>query len=586
MPHQLSGDVNQDRSLVYHSPGPYTDWRCSQFINSHDVVLYSGLAEALLRVPWPVADDNRRIPPEVLIDWLREHDLYWPCFCVQSSGSLSCSFTIKPDGTVLALCNKTPSVCAFELNLTKIFKTTRIESKFPHLVPRGDYWVPGEFDAIMQPFLTVFESAYRYHMEVQEEDLVTDPPIFWGYCGDSDMRIEQEGAEWRENLDVTWSLILLVRSQPVPVLLPLRACRVAFQPSVTRLPFEAAFLDIPHWPKIIADSSLYTSRRSCVTLITTMVEATTALPWFEFPPELRCKSLVDMDFQSLVAMSQTSMGNCVDSKALMLNRVDRRLETFALDAPLTLTKLKECNAFISGSVALVVLFPEDGPFEPDNIDIFVESKHLPTMDAFVHSQGYTDASSLPAFNTPPNPLLQPPFAPYPRGVTSIVRRYNDSVQKRLNIYEVKVGNRAPLEIVMDFPTSLVMNAITHAGVCCAYPELTLNKIGIIKLSAVGTFTPFTIARYRTRGFRFADGWRDPRVMDIVFKEEHDCYTFRCCPRLGRWARSHKGLLWLSFELGTDITDIIPDFRWYFFPLDDLTGYYPSAGTPHPCDPHY
>ncbi|KAJ3518821.1 hypothetical protein NMY22_g13490 [Coprinellus aureogranulatus] len=526
-------------------------------MNSQDVVLYSGLAEALVRIPWPLTADDRRVPPEVLIDWLREHDLHWPCFCVQTSGPLSCSFTIKPDGTVLALCNKSPSICAFELNLTKIFNTTLIESKFPHLLPAGEFWVTGEFAGVMQPYLAVFESAYRYQAEVQEEDLVTDPPIFWGYCGDSDMRVEQDAAAsfistsrvlgLPSRTYLTRRLSYLVHPQP-PCRLPSFHLLALYRPSVDRC--------------FAVHSAL------CVRVpIDLMTANLGALPWFDFPPELRCKSLVDMDFQSLVTMSQTSMGNCIDSKALMCDRVDRRLGEFGLDMALTLSKLKECNAFIAGSVALVVLFPGMA------------------MDAFTRSCGYTESSSLPAFNTPINPLLQPPFAPHPRGVTTIIRRYNDTIQKRLNLYEVKAGNRAPLEIIVDFPTSLVMNAITHAGVCCAYPELTLNKLGIIKLSAVGTYTPFTIARYRVRGFRFADGWRDPRVMDIVFKEEHDCYTFRCCPRLGRWARSPKGLLWLSFEIGVDLREIIPDFRWYFFPLDDLTGYYPSAGAPHPCDPH-
>ena len=240
---------------------------------------------------------------------------------------------------------------------------------------------------------------------------------------------------------------------------------------------------------------------------------------------------------------------------------------------------------VSGSVALVVLFPYDGPFEPDNIDIFVPANRSSIMIDYVRECGYSSSSTLPQFNIPINPLSQPPASPFPRGVTSVRTWYNDAIGKRVNLYEVVVDRRKPFEIIVDFHNTLLMNAITYAGVCCAYPELTLAKLGVTRLAAIGLYPQTAKTVYEGRGFRFVDGWRNPVVRGAI-EEGHNCYTYRSCPRLGRWARSQKGFLWISFDIGTDLDDIVPDFRWCFFPLDDFFGFYPQAGTTYPCDPFY
>ena len=292
-----------------------------------------------------------------------------------------------------------------------------------------------------------------------------------------------------------------------------------------------------------------------------------------------------MDYQSLVTLSQTNRENCLAVKYLMRSRIDRILDGFNLDPDKTLQTLKTCDAFISGSAALVALFPGAGPFQPDNIDVFVDAAHLEEMEDFVRQSKYTKSSSLVEFNQPIDPYTEPPFSPRPRGVKEVHRWYHDGLRRRLNLYEVQVHRGKPFEVIVDFHNSLVMNAITHAGVCCAYPELTLNKVGIVKLSAVGHYPDMARIKYAHRGFVFADGWRDQAVRDLV-DDDHDCYTYRSCPRLGRWARSDKGFLWLSFELGTDLENVVPDFRWCFFPMEDFLGFYPRAGTLHPCDPYY
>ncbi|KAJ3525907.1 hypothetical protein NMY22_g10383 [Coprinellus aureogranulatus] len=191
-------------SLVHHSPGPYTDYRYSQFANRDDLVMYSGLVKAMVRVPWPVGENGTRVTPDEMFDWLRDHDVYWPCFCSDTAYQSSSKFVVKPDGDVLAICKKYPSLCAFELNLTKIHKSTLIEGQFRHLVPSQTFWRKGEFKTKMAAFVEVFHYMHHYQADIMEEDVVQNPTIFWGYCGDSDVRIEQEGCEWREGMGVTW----------------------------------------------------------------------------------------------------------------------------------------------------------------------------------------------------------------------------------------------------------------------------------------------------------------------------------------------------------------------------------------------
>ncbi|KAJ3520668.1 hypothetical protein NMY22_g12650 [Coprinellus aureogranulatus] len=191
-------------SMIHHSPGPYTDYRYSQFFNGEDLIIYSELAGALIRIPWPLADNDERVDPEDMFDWLRDHDVYWPCFCVDRDRMASSKFVVKPDGAVLALCNSNPSVCAFELNLTKIHKLTTIEARFPHLKPQHRVWGVGEFEEVMKPYLYVFQHSQDYHSEILGEDTTEDPLIFWGYCGDSDLQLEQEGCEWEDGMHTTW----------------------------------------------------------------------------------------------------------------------------------------------------------------------------------------------------------------------------------------------------------------------------------------------------------------------------------------------------------------------------------------------
>lgn len=56
----------------------------------------------------------------------------------------------------------------------------------------------------MTTYLEVFDSASLYNVEVKDTDFLDDPPVFWGYGGDSDADVEQDAALYEDGMMLNW----------------------------------------------------------------------------------------------------------------------------------------------------------------------------------------------------------------------------------------------------------------------------------------------------------------------------------------------------------------------------------------------
>ena len=81
---------------------------------------------------------------------------------------------------------------------------TDIDSKFGHLKPFNTLWADGEYERAMAPYIEVFGNAVLHDLIRGNANHMELPPIFWGYCGDTDDAIDQSSVDYMDGILVTW----------------------------------------------------------------------------------------------------------------------------------------------------------------------------------------------------------------------------------------------------------------------------------------------------------------------------------------------------------------------------------------------
>ncbi|KAJ3518822.1 hypothetical protein NMY22_g13491 [Coprinellus aureogranulatus] len=271
----------------------------------------------------------------------------------------------------------------------------------------------------------------------------------------------------------------------------------------------------------------------------------------------------NMNLQSLVEISALSAQDRTDAKFEIRRRVDRQLEHFKLDPAVVFTALDIHGAIISGSTALAVLFPDDKSFFGNDIDFYLaEDNVAPFVSDMLANTDYKIVKSIPSL----------PPAHYPVGIDredptyacliakSILWLQNED-GRSMNIIETLDDH--PFKIIPTFYTTLVMNAITHKGLVCFYPELTMERVGVVKQSVMmlPQRTQANVAKYAARGFNISSSWDCPSVLKAIGL--HVCGRARCCPWTLRDTRAEDAMLWMAFgdHNGTSPSSVVPPMRW-------------------------
>ncbi|PPQ65713.1 hypothetical protein CVT26_000331 [Gymnopilus dilepis] len=207
-------------------------------------------------------------------------------------------------------------------------------------------------------------------------------------------------------------------------------------------------------------------------------------------------------------------------------------------------EMDEASCIISGSAALYVLHPHS--FIPNDLDFYCPESSAPDIQYALFQRGYTDHED------------QTRESHYPPPTIIAVHRYRKrGVRRSINLVVTRSEN--PLTAVVEFHSTLVMNAITADGILCLYPMLTLSGLGVITVDTPAARRCFE--KYRDRGFRFSNSFWS-----------HNCGLSVYCRKTWRSIRGNH-VLGIPFSDDDTVMTIVrkfAPFRWRLPPLPNVT----------------
>ncbi|KAF6759685.1 hypothetical protein DFP72DRAFT_805897 [Ephemerocybe angulata] len=253
----------------------------------------------------------------------------------------------------------------------------------------------------------------------------------------------------------------------------------------------------------------------------------------------------------------TSSQEALECKKVTRKRVDVILRLFGFEPKALLDAMETHGAIISGSAALAALFPLS--FMPGDID-FYAGQHK--TDSFCQ---WLIANTRYRLVKPSAPAAQSEvegsYSLACRSIGKVLTLQDGQLGMKINV--VETISSEPFAAVFSFYTTLVMNVITHAGVGCAYPDLTAERIGVRTRSnsPARILLEGRIRTMNSRGFTVEMGWDSQAVQAII--RGHACGEGRSCHVGERQARSNRGLLWMTFEekRGAEMESFIPNVSW-------------------------
>jgi len=197
--------------------------------------------------------------------------------------------------------------------------------------------------------------------------------------------------------------------------------------------------------------------------------------------------------------------------------------------------MENTGCVISGSYALLAIFP--GTFEPNDVDFYVPSSNRDIFIGYLQQNGY----ALPAY-----PTDYQDTSPSVVGVHRLIRGNSPRT-----IDVVSVRGPDPLRAVVEFHSTLLMNAILSSGVVCLYASLTLRNVGLINyglarmpgVHGVGIFD-----KYRLRGFSLEERLED--LDDSLPEDSHRCRVDPSCPSTVRTIHD-VGVLFIVLDYVND-----------------------------------
>jgi len=209
--------------------------------------------------------------------------------------------------------------------------------------------------------------------------------------------------------------------------------------------------------------------------------------FFWLPVECQQAILAFVDFPSLIALRST----CKALRILVAEELRRSfiaiLALFVEDTTSLSRILVECNAIVSGSMALRMI-DRDGDWDGYDLDIFVGK------DRFRELLDGLERARLAAVK-----YLSEPRDDYPglvRQVVSLEGRRGRIIQI---VCSVDNSSMSPLAA---FWTTLLRNFVTPFGLVVGYPMLTLSRRGVLAGRHTELVHKLNRRKYERRGFDF------------------------------------------------------------------------------------
>lgn len=212
------------------------------------------------------------------------------------------------------------------------------------------------------------------------------------------------------------------------------------------------------------------------------------------------------------------------SPARVKEKVHELISIAGLEPRGLLRALRETDSIISGSTAALVL--TDASFLPNDLDVYVAEQHEATMlHVLQHSQYFAlDRSQSNSYSS---------------NVAILRVHWLTKGDCIVNLIVVEGANAT--RAIFFFHSTFVMNFIAWHGVYCAYPDLTLLRLGLIHSGLpLDTYSAvranLAIAKYEARGVAFRcalrhfSPWRD-----------HACGDHAMCASTPRTLHDHAGL---------------------------------------------
>lgn len=259
-------------------------------------------------------------------------------------------------------------------------------------------------------------------------------------------------------------------------------------------------------------------------------------PLEKLSTEQKLGILSNLDMGSLVKFAGTNQSNRQLVSTDMRLTICAILRHFELVPDLFFRLLYQTDAVVSGSAALLVFFPND--FLPGDVDIYVPQRSiiyflrkLTTEFAYVVDEERAcedDPRASGLYEGVPNPAIDRVYW-YRKG--------------NLKINIISTDSVCAIEPIMHFHSTLVMNFFSFHGAYCAYPKLTLSRIGIAN---VGRSPPPHIAeclaKYESRGFNIIR-----TLSESSAHADHVCGQSMVCPQTIR-SLYDNGSLFVPFDI--------------------------------------
>ncbi|KAF9522295.1 hypothetical protein CPB83DRAFT_864681 [Crepidotus variabilis] len=168
--------------------------------------------------------------------------------------------------------------------------------------------------------------------------------------------------------------------------------------------------------------------------------------------------------------------------------------------------------FISGSTALQ--FFERIEYPNSDLDIYVEHRYRETVVEWLLHIGYEFKSrgdtsleeelkfTFPGFVTQTTALFESTSAGYfGRGVANVYNFYKYYPERKIQLITC---HHAPLEVVLNFHSTCVMNLITHDKAYALYPKATFEERQSLVYSTEGVKQDSARKKYVTRGWTMVE----------------------------------------------------------------------------------
>ncbi|KAH6876921.1 hypothetical protein BKA70DRAFT_1025738, partial [Coprinopsis sp. MPI-PUGE-AT-0042] len=204
--------------------------------------------------------------------------------------------------------------------------------------------------------------------------------------------------------------------------------------------------------------------------------------WAKLPKETRLQVLAGMNIQELDALRDVPNVNS-DAVQVLSDRVSLELMKWGLPAAETLKRLNETDSVISGSFALKAVLASS--FTPGDIDIYCPRGRSEEVLLFLKDNGYEDETrGLRKFPSNSTISVEGDFDAHydglDTGIEQIYLLVHQGMGKKINVITSFLSSA--LIPILLFHSTLLMNWISHDGITCLYPELTLRRRGAVKQS--------------------------------------------------------------------------------------------------------